>query len=189
MFRIGIVLLAVIAVSGCASRLTTFDSDGGKEMKGIPVGKPVLVKIASETIYQQVSKGTKGAILVDGKSCPKLETSEYKFLPLGEVYYVNFKPSVFGKGVFKIEFASSGNLKIVSVNSDASAGIDAVKSLLETTLPYIATVKTKEESKGIQPQAPLVETNGKPSNNKKTKIHCMKMGKTEVSIEKIEIKP
>ena len=188
MLKIAIVFAVVITMSGCASSLTTFDSNG-KKSKGIPIAKPVLVKIVSEKKYQKVSKETNGAIVFYGNDCPSVTNSEYKMLPLGEVYYVGFKPNMFGKGEFNVEFMDSGGLKIISLNSEASAGIDAVKGILETMLPFVADLKTDKAVAvhGIEQQgAATVNSNGK--KNDVPIVHCLKMGSEVKSIQRAQIR-
>lgn len=177
MLKIIILLAAVITMSGCASKLTTFDSKG-KEKKGIAVAKPVLVEITSETKYEVVPGEEYKKF---EKYCTSETKSEYKFLPLGEVYYIGFEASTFGKGEFTIELATSGNLKKVTLNSYASEGIDAVKGILETTLPFITDKKTESE-----PQA--VHSAGAARNDaaKLKKLHCLVKSSTK-SIRKVTI--
>lgn len=186
MLRIIVVFLSIITISGCAANLTTFDSKG-KKSKGIPVVGPVLVKITSVTEYQ-VLPGPKHKHFED--HCMKETKSEYKILPL-DIYYVELEPSPFGKGEFKIEFTDSGAPKMISLNSDASAGIDAVKGFLETTLPFVTDVKTLKETTSRSAVKNVIEdlaTGQMVDAATLKKIHCLKKGSVVKSIEKVKIK-
>jgi len=120
-------------ISGCASSLTTFD-ENKEPSKGVPIGAPKLVRIVTKTNFKLI----KGADPEKyGKYCIAEVDTSFRFLPLGKVHYIGFEPALFGDGEFKLELNDSGNLKHVSLNSDASAGVDPVKGLLGTVLPFI----------------------------------------------------
>lgn len=172
-------LLVVLAVSctamlaGCASSLKTYDSQKQPSV-GIPIGTPVLVKITEQTTYQ-----------VDARNkqfedyCTAEISSKYEFLALGERSYIAFDPAPLGKGEFKVEFNDAGVLKTVSLNSDATAGVEKVGDLLGTVLPYLAAPKPTVETKALEA--------GGTAQEKKEK-YCIKKGTELISVERIEIK-
>lgn len=171
------IILAVL-ISGCSSKLTTFDSDG-KEMVGVPIGKPVLVEFNTTTVFKPVVGHENFK-----NYCTDVNNSEAKFLPLGETYYIGFDPASFGKGEFKLEFSDSGNIKVISLNSDATAGVNATKDILGTILPYIKAPKTAPDDSETADFAPTDTT--VPAEDLK-KLHCLNKGTKVTSIRKIKI--
>ena len=176
-------LLALLTLSvgttllgGCASSLKTFDAEK-KPSIGIPIGTPVLVKITKETTYEV------DPISIDFvKYCTSDIDETYEFLPLGERSYIAFEPAALGKGEFKVEFTDSGALKAVSLNSDATAGAQAVTDFLKTVLPFVAAQKTAVVA--TTAYAPL---DGDTAQNKKNK-YCIKKETKVTSVERINIK-
>ena len=135
-FLVAMAGFAVLA-SGCASSLKTFGGDG-KPSVGIPIGTPVLVKITAETTFKGTANAPENEV---AKYCLSEKNEELKFMALGERSYIEFIPAPLGKGEFTIEFNDEGVLKKVTLNSDATAGVDKVNSLLGTVLPYLAAPK------------------------------------------------
>jgi hypothetical protein len=127
------IICAVFALTGCASSLVLSDDP----LSGVPIYEPQLVRVITTTKYKP-SPAPKDQRKVDLGICdsPK-KSQDYKFLPLGKVRYVNFKPSHFGKGEFKVEYYDSGITKSVSLNSDPSAAVESANGLVSTILPYL----------------------------------------------------
>ncbi len=123
---VALVLGSIVLLGGCASSLKTFDAQKNPSV-GIPVGSPVLVKITEKTTYEVDPKHKEFE-----NYCKPDVNATYKFLPLGERVYIAFDPAIWGKGEFKVEFNDNGALKSVSLNSDASAGVQSVNELLGT---------------------------------------------------------
>lgn len=130
-----------MASCGCASTLQTFDSKKA-EMVGVPVSIPVLVKITE--IVKYVAAPNAGA---NASYCTEETNSRYAFMPLGERIYVNFDSAPFGKSEFKLEFNDSGLMKSVSLNSDATAGVEQVSGLIGTILPYLSAPKSAADTR------------------------------------------
>lgn len=171
---VGIVLLA----SGCASSLKTFDGKGNSS-KGIPIGTPVLVKITAETTFKGTANATENEV---AKYCLSEKNEELKFMALGERSYIAFDPAPLGKGEFIIEFNDDGVLKKVSLNSDATAGVDKVNSLLGTVLPYLAAPKPTAESVMEAAAAKVDES----AQKMKEKL-CLKTETKIISVERAVI--
>ena len=129
--------VAMSLMSGCASHLKVHNADQTREVAGVPVLTPTLVKITETVRYIALP----GAEKYNGL-CTEQTTSRYAVMPLGERIYVNFDAAAFGKGEFKLEFNDAGGLRVVSLNSDAAAGIEQATGLLGTILPFLSTPKT-----------------------------------------------
>lgn len=127
-----ILSLILVFFSGCSSSLKTFDAKQ-KASVGVPINTPVLVKVTERTSY-----------IVDPRRkefeefCTPSVNTTFQYHALGERSYVAFEPALLGKGEFKIEFHENGALKSISLNSDASAGVDKVNDLLKAVAPYVA---------------------------------------------------
>jgi hypothetical protein len=156
--------------AGCAASLQTFDS-ASQPTVGIPVSTPVLVKITEMTTYQPAPSGSAYAAY-----CTEEINSTFQFLALGERSFISFKPAQLGKAEFKLEFSDSGVLKGVSLNSDATAGVEQVAGFLETVLPYVASTKAMPDVKAGDA--------GDTSQSLKDK-YCLKKGKEILSIERL----
>ncbi|WP_159820286.1 hypothetical protein [Colwellia sp. 20A7] len=129
-------LIAVI--SGCATNLETFNHDGSVS-KGIPVPKPRLVKVIKTTYFKAI-KAAKNPEL-----CNDTKISEtYDYVTSDEYYYVNFDPSQFANGKFDVTFNDKGLASNISINSEASTGVDSINSILGTLLPYYKVPKLDE---------------------------------------------
>ncbi|AZC37272.1 hypothetical protein C4K37_2885 [Pseudomonas chlororaphis subsp. piscium] len=124
--------MSVLAISGCSSELFITEDP----LKGLPIHEPELVKIITTTQYEP-SPTAKDKSLATTICATKSTKEDFKFLPLGRTRYVNFEPSHFGKGEFKIEYSDSGATKSISLNSDPSAPIEAASGFLSTVLPYL----------------------------------------------------
>jgi hypothetical protein len=161
-----------LAIAGCASTLTTFDSKGTLT-KGVPFGTPVLVKITERTTYQVDPKNQQFS-----EYCTPDHLVKLQFLPLGERHYVTFSPAAFGKGEFKVEFGDTGTLKSVSLNSDATAGVEKVGDFLGTVLPFITEKKTEEATTSAQKDLTAQETKAK---------YCLKKATEVVAVERFEV--
>ena len=171
--RIGIAF-AFLALAGCASEFNVYDANK-TEIVGFPVATPVLVKITKKTNFKVIE----GSEHVDfARYCTPQVSSTHGFLPLGEVVYVSFDPAELGKGEFALEFSDSGSLKKLSINSDASAGVDSVTGFLEKVLPFYKA-----------PEAEAEATPGATSDDSEAlrKKHCINQGTTVESIERLDI--
>lgn len=166
--------MILIIVSGCASQIKTFD-ENMTEVPGIPVNQPVLVEVVKETTYK-VAPGIEHQAYTSLCS-EKTEDSDYAFLPLGKKYYVGFEAAALGKGEFKIGFNDSGVMNVVSVNSDASAGLDSITGFLEKTLPFFKEPKITAEAADVREDT-TAEARSK---------HCLKMGTKIKGIFAIDI--
>ena len=164
-------VFSTLAITGCASSLVTYDSKGQKT-KGIVVHSPVLVKITTETTYKVDPSNVKHK-----EFCTPEQNSTYEFLPLGEKSYINFDSASFGKSEFSIEFAEKGSLKGVSLNSDASAGVEKVTSLLGTVLPFVAKPKAEIETKAVVPD----------TAQKMKEKYCIKSGENVTGITPVVV--
>lgn len=164
-------VISNIFIGGCASYLKTFDAQKNPSV-GIPIGTPVLVKITERTAYEVDPKHKEFE-----SYCKSDINATYKFFPLGERSYIAFDPAVFGKGEFKVEFNDSGALKSVSLNSDATAGVQSVNELLGTVLPYLAA-----------PKAEMKAAVEKDTAQEKKDKYCIKKGTEVTSVERVEIK-
>ena len=161
-----------VACTGCASSLQTFDATGKKTV-GIPIATPVLVKITEKTSYEVGPDGS-----AYSKYCTAEVNAKYQFLALGERSYVTFKAAPFGKGEFKLEFNDAGVLKTVSLNSDATTGVEQITGLLGTVLPYLTAPKSTPE-----PKAGLPEETAQKIKEK----YCIKKGTEVLSVERVTI--
>lgn len=173
MKSIAIVITVSLLASGCASSLKTFNAESQPTV-GIPIGTPVLVEITEETAYEVDPNNAK----YESYCKPDLN-SKYQFLALGERSYIAFDPAPLGKGEFKVEFNDSGVLKSVSLNSDATAGIDKVTGLLDTVLPYLAAPKPTPSA-----QALPADTTAQGNKDK----YCIKKGTKVISVKRVAIK-
>lgn len=171
--RLFTVLVGGGLLGGCASSLKTFDAQKNPSV-GIPVGTPVLVKITEQTAYEVDPKHPEFQ-----SYCKPDVNVVYKFLPLGERSYIAFAPAALGKGEFKVEFSDSGALKTVSVNSDATAGVQSMTDLLGTVLPYLAAPKPTLEVKAIAAKDTAQETKDK---------YCIKKGTEVRDVERVNIR-
>jgi len=138
MKRIILTVTGVYLLSGCATELITYDNSNNLT-KGIPVPIAKLVKVTTTTNYKEIT----------GAKFPKLcsETSvkeTYDYITFGEYYFVNFDPSEFAKGTFEITFNEKGLASKISVNSEANTGLDSVKGLLDTTLPFFRATEVEK---------------------------------------------
>lgn len=181
--RIPIFLTTLFTLTGCASELIASRVDGTK-LPGVPVGSPKLVEITSTTSYKPVKKGQ------FTEYCTPEVNSEIQFLPLGEVTYLNMDPASIAKGEFTLEFSDNGNIKKVSLNSDAGSGVDSVNTLASTLLPFLATPKTADAPAATASVGGLAApAAGSPSTAKELKAkHCLIAGTTVSSIKAIEVK-
>ncbi len=166
--------LILVFFSGCSSSLKTFDAKQNVSV-GIPINTPTLVKVTERTSY-----------MVDPRKkefeefCkPSLNTT-FQYQALGEQSYVAFEPALLGKGEFKIEFHENGALKSISLNSDASTGIDKVNDLLKTVAPYVAApLGLTKEMKATQ------EETAQSMRDR----YCLKTQTEVISIERIKRYP
>ncbi|MCG6316723.1 hypothetical protein K6U66_02795 [Vibrio alginolyticus] len=166
----------VALMSGCASQIKIYDAEKN-EMPGVPVNQPLLVEVVKETSYK-VAPGSEHQAYED--LCKeKVENSNYEFLPLGERHYIGFDAAALGKGEFKLEFNDSGVMKIVSVNSDASAGLDSVTSFIEKTLPFFKAPKVADEAADLRADT-TAELRSK---------HCLEVGTTVKGVYRIDVQP
>ncbi len=177
MCKIFSVLVVILVSTGCASKLKTFDS-AKKESPGVPIISPVLMKVTSIIEYQ-VAAGSDHAPYAS--YCVNEEISKLEILPLGQIHYLAFEPSPLAKGEFKLEFNEAGNLKTVSLNSDASSGVDSVSGFLETVLPF---VKAPKSSGSADPAGRVASPNVPASTLKKA--HCQQVGTKIKGIEKVQ---
>ena len=162
---IGAALLGLsVLSSGCASTLQVLRDDT-TPLPGVPVAVPVLVKVVEETTFDL--KGPEEF----RKYCVPEVNSSYKFMPVGERVYVAFNPAKLGKGEFKLELTESGGLKMVSLNSDASAAVtDAagqLTDLVAAALPYVAAPKADEDARMVAADKTAAELKA---------LHCLKKG-------------
>ncbi|MBP1688354.1 MAG: hypothetical protein H6Q33_4497 [Deltaproteobacteria bacterium] len=164
-------LLVSAFLSGCASKLVTYDSER-KPSVGIPVGSPILVKITRRTNYE-VDPSNRS---YEPYCTPDLSAT-YEFLALGERSYISFSPADLGKGEFKLEFNDAGLLKLVSLNSDATAGAAQINELLKTVLPFVTAPKAAETQ---------ILAADQTAQNTKDK-YCIKKGTEVIRVERATI--
>ena len=127
----------ILLNTGCSTKLQTFDSSANAT-KGIPVPTPLLVKVTTTTSFKAIPGTTKA----EAKICDSSEVVEsYDYISSGDFYYVNFDPSQFADGSFEINFNDKGLASKISVNSEASSGVSAANSMLETLLPFYKVPK------------------------------------------------
>lgn len=138
MKQIILAITGVYLLSGCATELLTYDNSNN-QTKGIPVPKTKLVKVTTTTNYKAIT-GAKNPELCNETSVKEA----YDYITSGEYYYVNFDPSEFAKGTFEITFNEKGLASKISVNSEANTGLDSVKGLLDTTLPFFRATKAEK---------------------------------------------
>lgn len=167
-----LILLASAVLTGCASKLVTYDSER-KPSVGIPVGSPILVKITQQTNYEVDPNNASYK-----QYCTPDVSATYEFLALGERSYISFSPGELGKGEFKLEFNDAGLLKSVSLNSDATAGAAQVNELLKTVLPFVAA-PVAAESKTLAADQTAQKTKEK---------YCIKKGTEVIGVERATIK-
>jgi len=180
--RILLLLTTLLILAGCASKLVTSREDGTR-IPGIPVGTPKLVKLTSVTSFKPVKEGQ----FEEYCNTPEVN-STIQFLPLGEVTYLNMDPAAIAKGEFSLEFSDSGNIKKVSLNSDASSGVDSVNTLASTLLPFIATPKPTGTSVAAAPNSVTASSAAASSTAKELKQkHCLSKGTEVSSIESIDV--
>ncbi len=125
------VLAASLASAGCASHLLVYKHDDSPA-KGIPIRAPVVVTVTTTTTYRvDPNNATHSAY------CIPDEKTSTRVLPIGELYFLNFEAAPLGKSEFKVEFADSGVLKGVTLNSDPklAENVEAANKLLGTILP------------------------------------------------------
>lgn len=169
--REGLFLIVAVLASGCASSLKTFDSNG-QASPGVPVSIPVLAKVVTVRSFVPAAP----AVSEKEKSyCVPEKLEEFKFMPMGERTYIAFDPAPLGKGEFKLEFGDNGMLKTVSLNSDATAGVEKVGGMLGTVLPYLAEPKQASTTEAEDKAAALKEK------------FCLKASET-ISIERAQFK-
>lgn len=126
-----LMIIGCLVLTGCASELVVSNN----ETEGVPVPFPRLVTQITSTEYEVAPGATNpNAVAICAKNTEK---AELKFLPLGKVMYVGFKPAWLGKSEFKVEYNDSGMLKSVSLNSDPTAAVEASAGMLSTILPYL----------------------------------------------------
>lgn len=166
-----LVLTMASLSGGCASSLKTFDAEG-KAVVGVPVRSPALVKITSETKYE-AAPGSESFKAY----CTTEISSEYKFLPLGELNFITFDPAPLGKGEFRLEFNDAGGLKVVSLNSDATAGVEQISGLLTAALPYLAAPKVSSETKAGPGEEPAQKIKNQ---------HCLKKSTEVVAVDPVK---
>jgi hypothetical protein len=171
--RIGILALA-LGLSACASEFSVHDKDE-QEIVGFPVRTPVLVEITQRTSYEVVA-GAEHAEFA--KYCQPRLSSSHGILPLGDVHYVSFDAAALGKGEFSLDFYDSGALRKLSVNSDATEGLDSVSGLMEGVLPFVKAPKEADDARLFE-RLDDAET----LRNK----HCLQTGTTLVSIVRIAV--
>lgn len=172
--RIGI-LAMVLGIAGCASEFAVYD-DAEQEIVGFPVRTPVLVEITQQTSYEVVA-GAEHAEFA--KYCTPRSSSSHGILPLGDVHYVSFDAAALGKGEFSLDFYDSGALRNLSVNSDATEGLDSVSEFVEGVLPFVAAPKAAGDDARLFERLDDAEI--------LRKKHCLQTGTTLVSIERISI--
>lgn len=127
-------LLASVLVTGCASHLQVTEISNGTEkvVKGIPVTVPALVKFKETTSYESSKVGF---------TCHPTIVIKEQLLPGAKQIYINFDPAPLGKSEFSLELSDNGNLKSVSLNSDAAAAAEQVAGLLDAVVPYFEAKK------------------------------------------------
>lgn len=130
-------------LSGCASSLVVTDAEQ-KAVAGLPVRTPALVKITKTTDYK-VLPGVEHQKFKE--YCTPEVSEDFQTLPLGTLYFISFKPAALADAEFKVEFADSGALKHVSLNSKASSGVEQVSGLLSTVLPFVKAPKGEVDAK------------------------------------------
>lgn len=171
--RMGILALA-LGLSGCASEFAVHDKNG-QEIVGFPVRTPVLVEITEQTRYEVVA-GAEHAEFA--KYCTPRVSSSHSVLPLGDLHYVSFDAAALSKGEFSLDFYDSGALKNLSVNSDATEGLDSVSDFVEGVLPFVMAPKEGDDARLFE-RLDDAET--------LRKKHCLQTGTTLVSIERISV--
>jgi hypothetical protein len=170
--RIAILSLA-LGFSACASDFAVHDNDE-QEVVGFPIRTPVLVEVTQQTSYEVVA-GAEHAEFA--KYCTPRISSSHGVLPLGDVHYVSFDAAALGKSEFSLDFYDSGTLKNLSINSDATEGLDPVSNLVEGMLPFVAAPKVGD----IRLSERIDDA------EKIRRRHCLETGTTLVSIERISI--
>jgi hypothetical protein len=113
-------------------------------MKGVPANSPILVRIDKTSTFKNVSGDS-----ANDKYCISVKSSELKFMPLGERFYINFDPAEFGDSEFEVTYGESGMLTKVALNSKSSAGMEQFNSLLSSVLPYVKKSKSAIDPAGL----------------------------------------
>ncbi|NMG00887.1 hypothetical protein GPA27_26250 [Aromatoleum toluolicum] len=163
---------APLLLGGCASSLETFDASGTQSV-GVPIATPVLVKVTERTSFAVSPDGADYA-----RYCIEEVNARYQFLAIGERSYVTFKPAPLGKGEFKLEFTDAGALKMVSLNSDASAGVEQVTGLIGSVLPYVAAPKPVPDARAAVSEVAAEKLKEK---------YCLKKGTEVLRVERVKI--
>ncbi|BFM11026.1 hypothetical protein R50072_11790 [Simiduia litorea] len=133
----------LLVLSGCATHLKTYDSDGKTETVGIPIPIPMLVKVTSTTSYE-LAPGSPDS---ESHYCNKTKIKEsYDYISSGSYYYLNIAPSEFAKGSMELGFNDRGLANKIAINSDANTGVDSVAGVLETLIPYFKSPKVSDVS-------------------------------------------
>jgi len=143
MRKLPAVIVVVIAISGCASTLRTFDAQQ-QPSSGIPFRSPVLVDVERMTTFQLVSGQTTLA-----RYCTPESTVTVEFLPIGELHFATLQSAAFGKADFSVELTDAGALKKLTIGSDpgTAAVIEATTSLASAILPFAFTQKEPADAR------------------------------------------
>lgn len=138
-------LLLILLTSGCASSLETYNHEWVAS-PGVPIYTPILVEVTTETTYKVDPKHNEYA-----SYCTPDEKSTIEFFPLGEVYFLNFNSSTFGKSEFAITFSDKGVLTSVTLNSDPkiAENVEQISGLLGTVLPFLSAPKETEAAEFV----------------------------------------
>ena len=149
--------LAVVT-AGCASQLVV--SDASKTaLPGVPVGRPVLVRVETQTTY--VISPDAPAALAEKLAvvCAPFAEESLEMLPLGETVYIGVAPALLGKAEFDLQFGDDGALQRVSLNSDPQAvqALEGSAALLGAVLPYVAARRPEGEGAGGREATSILE--------------------------------
>lgn len=135
------------AAAGCASHLVVSNA-ARAPLPGVPVGRPLLVRVATQTSYE-ISPDAPPA-LADKLAavCAPFVEESLEMLPLGETVYVGVAPAALGKTEFDLQFGDDGALKRVSLNSDprVAESLEGGAALLGAALPYLAARQPEAKS-------------------------------------------
>lgn len=172
--KIQLTILLSVSLIGCSSSLKVYNSVGDP-LKGVPVNSPQLVRVTTVTEYE-AAKGSEDYSVY----CTNEKTESLQFMPLGERHYVGFDSAALGDSEFEITFNDQGLMKSISLNSEASAGVEQTNELLSTFLPFVAKPKAASE---VEMASLDKETATQLKSN-----HCLKTGEKVLSVEREAIR-
>ena len=174
--------IAVALLCGCASDINVL-SDKGDKLPGVPIHSPILAEVSMRTTYS-VRSGKEHEEFA--KFCSEQQTLKVStaVLPLGRVRYVDFEPASLGKSEFSLEFTDNGVVKKVTVNSDATAGVDSVTGFLEKVLPFYKEPAAAPAETTVTTQA----LDFKDDPEKLRKAHCVEKETRVEGAREVEIK-